>query len=119
MCLIMQTIGMTFSLEPACTCIVHDGFVLSPLPSRKQLWEACTEEQWLAEKARDSGTTSVYGLMVGGLMVKVDECRSVLDGKAMMMDVERWKESSANWQEWCAGMDGLGGLVVLFASLPL
>ena len=24
--------------------------------------------------------------------------------------------SAANWREWCAGMDGLGGLIMLAAS---
>jgi hypothetical protein len=25
--------------------------------------------------------------------------------------------SPANWDEWCSGMDGLGGLIMLAASL--
>lgn len=115
LCMIFQTIGMLYSLEPAYACLVYDGYVLSPLPGRKGLWEAEMPELWEVEKRR-GGEASVYGLMVGGMMVKVDEYKSVVgtDGQG---DV--WKESSTNWQEWCAGMDGLGGLVMLVASLPI
>jgi UDP-N-acetylmuramyl pentapeptide phosphotransferase/UDP-N-acetylglucosamine-1-phosphate transferase len=28
-------------------------------------------------------------------------------------------ESSANWQEWCAGMDGLASLIMLAVSLSM
>ena len=29
------------------------------------------------------------------------------------------EESNANWQEWCAGMDGMGALVMLAPTLDI
>ena len=108
---------MIFSMEPGGLCSVRDGFLLSPLPARKQLWEARDESQWIQEMSRDLGAPSSFGVMMDGKMVRLNaeqlNCRS----EVTSTKPESPKVSNENWQEWCAGMDGLGSLIMLAVSL--
>ncbi|KAF1851288.1 uncharacterized protein K460DRAFT_273591 [Cucurbitaria berberidis CBS 394.84] len=116
--LVCKCTRMLFSLEPIRGCVMQDGFLLAPLPARKQLWEARDEYSWMLENRRDVGVPSVFGIMLDGQMVKLNEPQALLSGQGISVQSERSKESSVNWQEWCSGMDGLGALVMLAASLP-
>jgi hypothetical protein len=110
---------MLFSLEPAVICVLHDEFILAPLPARKQLWETQDETMWIIERSRDVMGSKLFGVLRNGDMIKVTDHQSVLGGDfaaAGILDTPG--ESAANWQEWCAGMDGLGALIMLAASLP-
>ena len=49
-------------------------------------------------------------------MAKLDAFVAIGDGD-LGEEVDE-AESSRNWVEWCAGMDGLGALVMLTGSLP-
>lgn len=109
---------MLFSLEPAGTCGVQDGFILSPLPARKQLWKARDELTWIAERSRDVGVPKVFGITINGEMAKVNEYAAITEDALAKSSSTITDENDANWQEWCAGMDGLGSLVMLAASLP-
>ncbi|KAH7066852.1 hypothetical protein BKA63DRAFT_571251 [Paraphoma chrysanthemicola] len=116
-----RTIGMLFSTEPASGCSLDSSFLLAPLPASKLLWDAPSEAQWLVEKNRDRRGESVFGIRMGGAMVKLDRSEDTFTRyglNAGQMEEEKSK-SSANWAEWCAGMDGLGALVMLAASLPV
>lgn len=109
---------MLFSLEPAVICVLHDGFLLAPLPARKQLWEASDEYMWLQERNKDITGPKLFGIMENGDMIKLNEQQSLLSAEMATAVPEVSTESTANWQEWCAGMDGLGALIMLAASLP-
>jgi hypothetical protein len=114
-----KTLGMLFSTEPAGSCVLPDGFLLAPLPARKQLWEAPNETQWMAQKSNDVRGDAVFGVKVGGQMVKLETYGTILPVENVRGPEEvSESESNANWQEWCAGMDGLGALLMLAASLP-
>lgn len=104
-------------------CHLHQtGLVISPLPSKKLLWEAAHELQWKAEIERDPISETVFALASNGGLVRLDH-----DAHSQQYDSEvvqlhkpmdtRMSRSSANWGEWCSGMDGFGGLVMLAASL--
>jgi hypothetical protein len=111
---------MLFSTEPAGACFMTDGFILAPLPAQKYLWEAQDESKWATAKRQDTRGDSVFGIKVGGRMAKVDPCPMLDEGNGISMEhVPDDVQSSMNWQEWCAGMDGLGALVMLAASLPV
>ncbi|KAH4091103.1 hypothetical protein HBH46_188330 [Parastagonospora nodorum] len=111
---------MLFSTEPAGACFMTDGFILAPLPAQKHLWEARDEFEWTKAKRQDTRGDSVFGIKVGGRMAKVDPCPILDEGNGTSMEhVPDDVQSSVNWQEWCAGMDGLGALVMLAASLPV
>lgn len=111
---------MLFSTEPAGACFMTDGFILAPLPAQKQLWEARNEYEWMMAKKQDTRGDNVFGIKVGGRMAKVIPCPMLDEGQGVSLaHVPDDVQSSANWQEWCSGMDGLGALVMLAASLPI
>lgn len=76
----------------------------------------------MLEKNRDRRGDCVFGIRMGGEMVKLDRNQdySTRYGLNAVRSEESAKsESNGNWAEWCAGMDGLGSLVMLAASLPV
>ena len=86
------------------------------------LWEAADEVAWKGECGRESGGESVaYGLAADGDLVRLDggrvDCgeQSILGFEQALVSTVKGKK--VGWEEWCAGMDGLGGLVMLAASL--
>jgi hypothetical protein len=106
LCIVYQIINMLVIFEPVVLCSLHESdLVLSQLPSRRKLWEAGDEYAWQAASQRDVDVQSVYGVAaVTGDLVKVE-------------DMGLATRSSAQWEDWCSGMDGMGGLVMLAASL--
>ena len=111
---------MLVYFEPAAMCDLQRDLILAPLPAKKQLWEAGDEFGWMAESEREPGVQTAFGLAANGELVKLDEgqlyCRdAVLLHKCL--DARTPSRSTANWEEWCSGMDGFGGLVMLAASL--
>ena len=63
-----------------------------------------------------------YGLATDDSLVKFREGQ--LYGHEAVMVIPATEKGlvvperkGANWEEWCAGMDGLGGLVILAANL--
>ncbi|OTB08787.1 hypothetical protein M426DRAFT_161624 [Hypoxylon sp. CI-4A] len=104
--------------DPASMCDMPEEFLLAPLPAKKQLWEAGDEFAWKAENQKDSGVQ--FGLAADGEIVRLEE------GRLSCSDAWLSYESSgpvaqprhaASWEDWCAGIDGFGGLVMLVASL--
>ena len=114
--LVYQILKMLYSLDPATSCTDPDGFLLAPLPARKQLWEASDAESWMVEKSRDGPVSSVFGVLTGGQMVKLQEQQIIMPDEVGFPSRTE-EESARHWQEWCAGMDGLGALVTLATSL--
>ncbi|KAH7111801.1 hypothetical protein B0J11DRAFT_512049 [Dendryphion nanum] len=113
-----RTINLIFSMAPAKNCNLPDGFLLAPLPARKQLWEAPTEELWVREKSGDPSMLKVFGVMVNGQMVKLSEFQALQKGEMIRLGSGECTDSSENWKEWCSGMDALGALVMLVTSSP-
>ena len=104
-----------FSIEPAGSCALLDGFLLAPLPARKGLWSAQDGHQWMEEKTKDLGVSTSFGLKLDGSMVKLENYSMLTDAPSFPQHETDSNES--NWQEWCAGMDELGTLVMLVTSL--
>ena len=98
LCIIYKVINMLIYFEPSGDCDSRKtGLILAPLPARKRLWEANDEIAWKIETERDS---------------KPESHTNSGSSSSSSSPKER-----ANWEDWCAGMDGLGGLVMLAASL--
>ncbi|KAK8094770.1 hypothetical protein PG997_001455 [Apiospora hydei] len=115
LCVLYQVVNMVVVFEPASMCDLEaDGLILSPLPARKQLWEADTATRWMKEIERDLGAQTDYGMTVNGDLVKVSE-GGPQDG--IVQHGRAGARQKADWEEWFAGMDGFGGLVMLAASL--
>src|ERR1700761_9462697 len=99
-------------------CELQTDLVLAPLPAKKQLWEAGDELAWKTEneKALDQST---FGLAADGELVRLDEGQQYCGDAVLFresLDSVTSSRSTANWEEWCSGMDGLGGLIMLAAS---
>jgi hypothetical protein len=109
---------MLFRLDPPGKCMTPSGFLLAPLPARKQLWEAPNTDAWMLERCRDiGGLPNVFGILENGQMVKLHGFDSLRNGQSFVVSPKEVAQSGKNWQEWCAGMDGLGPLIMLAASL--
>jgi hypothetical protein len=121
---VYQVVDLLVFWEPAALCHLREkNLLIAPLPARKQLWEAGDEATWKAKSEREERQPRgiSFALAANGELVKVDERQVVCtDGVVRLhksLDVSTPPWSTANWDEWCSEMDGLGGLVMLAASL--
>jgi hypothetical protein len=108
---------MLYYFDPAVICNLPTDLILAPLPAKKQLWEASSEVVWKSERQREGGVQIEFGLAGSGELVKLGEHYS---GDVMVhtsITAKSPARTSARWEEWCEGMDGLGGLVMLAASM--
>ncbi|KAI0883133.1 uncharacterized protein GGS22DRAFT_167959 [Annulohypoxylon maeteangense] len=117
---IYRVVNMLIYFEPAAMCDIPKDLILAPLPAKRQLWEAGDEFVWKAESQREPGIQVSFGLATDGEIVKIDSGRlSCSDAwlEDQSTDANRRLSSAASWEEWCSGIDGFGGLVMLAASL--
>ncbi|KAJ5316129.1 hypothetical protein N7476_006436 [Penicillium atrosanguineum] len=114
--LIYRVINMLVYFEPVAMCNLPKDLVLAPLPAKKELWEASDESMWTKENENEREARGEFGLAKSGELVRLGG-----DSRSMMVHTAITSESpprsSASWEEWCSGMDGFGGLVMLAASL--
>jgi len=99
---------------------LQTDLILAPLPAKKQLWEAGDEFVWKMESEREPEVQTAFGLAANGELVKLDEGQLYCSDALLLpkyLDARTPSKSTANWEEWCSGMDGFGGLVMLAASL--
>lgn len=117
---VYRVVNMLVYFDPSAMCHLPDDLVLAPLPARRQLWEAGNESAWGTERHREPpGAQVSFGLTAGGEVVRLDEDR--LSCGDAWVSPRRASDAgtvpSQGWEEWCSGMDGFGGLVMLAASL--
>lgn len=122
-----QVVDMLVYFEPAGMCNVRKqtDLVIAPLPAKKRLWEAGSVLAWNAENEKEEvEARAAFALAGSGDLVKIDQAEL-----QCISDVARlgytpqgpgapglaWH--TADWDDWCSGMDGFGGLVMLAASL--
>lgn len=108
---------MLVYFEPAKLCEAHGDVVLAPLPAQKQLWEATDERTWKLQSKSGREMQVEFGLTKNGDLVELKEYRMGLSERATMYSLTASPKKTAKWNEWCSGMDGIGGLVMLAASL--
>lgn len=109
---------MLVYFEPATRCTLQTDLILAPLPAQKQLWEAGDEFAWKANSDKRGARTD-FGLAASGELVRMYEGQLYCDGKALLyesFDSRAPASSTGTWEEWCSGMDGFGGLVMLLAA---
>ncbi|KAK5165299.1 uncharacterized protein LTR77_009397 [Saxophila tyrrhenica] len=106
-----QMINLLVSFEPAALCDLHGSdLILAPLPAQKMLWEAPDHTTW---GKRNTTLQPTYGLTTNGNLVKADQSSDI-----MLSDpYDNRLRSGVNWEEWCSGMDAMGGLIMLAAAL--
>ncbi|KAI0600358.1 hypothetical protein F4775DRAFT_81811 [Biscogniauxia sp. FL1348] len=114
---------MLIYLKPAAMCDMPTDLILVPLPARRQLWKASDEIAWKAERRRETGLLVWHGLAADGEIIRLNEgqlsCSDawLSSSSSQSSDGRRTPRSTASWEEWCSGIDGFGGLVMLAASL--
>ncbi|KAJ6086544.1 hypothetical protein N7467_005458 [Penicillium canescens] len=116
---VYRVVNMLFYFEPAAMCNLPADLILAPLPGNKQLWEASNELVWKLESESQGGVQTKFGLAGSGELVRLgEECSEgvLVHTSITAKNPER---TTANWEEWCEGMDGLGGLVMLVASMVI
>jgi hypothetical protein len=118
---IYRVLDMLVYFKRSSMYTLQSDLILAPLPAKKQLWEASDALAWKAEIGKNSGTKTTFGLAANGELVTLNEgqlygCNGLLSYKSLDA-VASSSGAVANWVEWCAGMDGLGGIVMLAASL--
>ncbi|THX49672.1 hypothetical protein D6D08_09934 [Aureobasidium pullulans] len=117
---IYRVVDMLVYFEPAGMCGLQKDLIIAPLPAKKQLWEADNKTLWEEEGKRDSTIQDSFALAANGELVKLDQGQLYCSNGELRYrpSTNNSPASSAtNWECWCSGMDGLGGLVMLAASL--
>ncbi|THX00762.1 hypothetical protein D6D13_09319 [Aureobasidium pullulans] len=117
---IYRVVDMLVYFEPAGMCGLQKDLIIAPLPAKKQLWEADNKILWEEEGKRDSAIQDSFALAANGELIKLDRGQLYCSNGELRyrLSTNNSPASSAtNWEYWCSGMDGLGGLVMLAASL--
>ncbi|USP77956.1 transcription factor, DNA binding domain cpaE [Curvularia clavata] len=114
--------------SPAAMCDMPAEFVIAPLPAKRQLWEAKNAEDWKMQSQKEVREQVSYALAVDGKVVKLNQrrlsCRDAwlpytsFNEDTASQDHEKMTNSTATWwAEWCSGMDSMGALIMLAASM--
>ncbi|KAL2165925.1 hypothetical protein VTG60DRAFT_3592 [Thermothelomyces hinnuleus] len=126
LCVIYQVVDLLVYFLPAELCYARQqrGLVIAPLPSKKQLWEAGDGFAWEAAREKeDAAARFSFALAANGELARFDPaeplCVSDVRQLTRPQDPLTVARRVADWEEWCSGMDELGGLVMLAASLML
>ena len=111
-----QIVNMVVHFEPAAKCETGGNIVLAPLPAQKLIWEASDEYAWKLKCETEPEAQREFGLARNGQLVRIDEDAASGNPRGPL-DTMAISNTTAKWNEWCSGMDGIGGLVMLAASL--
>ncbi|KAJ5731961.1 hypothetical protein N7493_003442 [Penicillium malachiteum] len=114
---IYRVVNMLVYFDPAAMCNLPSDLVLAPLPAKKELWEASDEQSWNLENKKDPAAGNAFGLARTGELVRLGSDR---DGEELVHSAITSVSplrTGASWEEWCSGMDGFGGLIMLAALL--
>jgi len=103
--IVARIVNMLVDMNQALPCSQLPGFALVPLPSKKVLWEAASEESWKKEFDSTLKMREIFGMTTEGQLVRL-----VLGSGGITATM-------AEWEEWYAGEDGFGSLIMLAASL--
>ncbi|CAG9957035.1 unnamed protein product [Clonostachys rosea f. rosea IK726] len=120
LCIVYRVIDMLVHFEPATMCPFYNtSLVLAPLPAKKQLWKADNAGVWHRERELGASAHTSFALFASGELVNMTQAPSrVRDWRRdeELLNAQSQAESTANWNEWCLGMDEFGSLVMLVAS---
>ncbi|KAL7926098.1 hypothetical protein ACQKWADRAFT_174407 [Trichoderma austrokoningii] len=118
--IVYRVVNMLVYFEPMAMCDLPSDLILAPLPAKKQLWEAGDEFVWKAAGEREVEAKAAFGLATHGGLVRLDDLELSCNDAWLpykCLETRGQPRSIARWEEWCSGIDGFGGLVMLAASL--
>ena len=109
-------------------CDMPAEFVIAPLPAKRQLWEATDAQKWELQSQKMPQEQVSYALALDGEIVTLDQRR--LSCRDAWLPYTSSDENTTSprhqdgidrnadcWAEYCAGMDSMGGLIMLAASM--
>jgi hypothetical protein len=117
--IIYRVVNMLVHFEPAAMCELQNDLLLAPLPAKKELWEASDPYAWKLASKKDTEVDTTFALATNGELVRLEHAHAYCaDAKLKYQSLGQGTPmKTAHWEEWCAGRDGLGGLIMLAASL--
>jgi len=117
-CVIYRIVNMLIYFRPSAACELKGGLLIAPLPTSSGRW-ALDEASWTSQSRADSKQETVFGVAADGGLVELNESQMQCIEPGLSNSVQRGTRPAkhARWEEWCAGMDGLGTVVMLAASL--
>ena len=94
--------------------------IIAPLPASSTKWQT-DEANWMLEGQNNLEQARSFALVADGGLVELHEkeirytqTNAVLSAASSELPK---LGKSVKWEEWCGGMDGLGVIVMLAASL--
>ena len=107
----LSLLNLLIDIESALHCGRADGFIFSPLPCRRILWEAPSADSWRAEYRSSGGWSGgdLLGLTTSGELLPM---RFGLAGFYGAKDGEPY-----NWEKWFAEQDLFGPLIMMASAL--
>ncbi|KAH7323643.1 hypothetical protein BKA65DRAFT_72282 [Rhexocercosporidium sp. MPI-PUGE-AT-0058] len=118
---VYRVLNMLIYFEPSGICELQADLIIAPLPAKKQLWEAPTSQAWHSETTDGAQEQTEFGLAADGELVKLQDGQRYCGDATLLYEAlgscRRSSGGTRGWEEWCLGMDGFGGLVMLAASL--
>lgn len=114
--IVYRAINLIVYFDLGALCSLKSSLLLAPLPEKRTLWEAQDAVAWKAERDKQPAPRTAFGLTTSGELVRIDE-RHLYGLCGPLGRAEGGNTSEQNWEEWCAGMDAFGGLIMLAASL--
>lgn len=139
---IYRIINLLLYFEPAYMCTLQSDLIIAPLPAKKSLWEAGSARDWsealagrrepshhhipasspppLLPTLGDGIKEKSLALAADGGLVQLDDGQvycSQGELQYQILSLGSTATKAADWEDWCAGMDGFGGLVMLAAEL--
>jgi hypothetical protein len=107
---------LIFNFAPATLCGLQPDLILAPLPAKKPLWEAGDQSAWSRAGGEHASGLSSFALTSSGDVVRL--MNGPMCGEDILLLYDEVDETKPGaWEEWCAGMDSFGTLVMLAASL--
>ncbi|KAL2062847.1 hypothetical protein VTL71DRAFT_5919 [Oculimacula yallundae] len=121
---VYRILNMLIYFAPSGLCTLQADLILAPLPASKGLWEAPNQASWNALTST-SGSETEFGLASDGELVKLQDGQRYCGNAVLLYKAlgscraksENEADGKIGWEEWCLGMDGFGGLVMLAATL--
>jgi hypothetical protein len=111
-------VNLLVHFDPTAICDLPSTLVLAPLPARKDLWEAKDEYVWKVENEREA--SGHFALAASGDLLRLEEGQLFCQGTTLTLKEHNIASPSllpSSWEEWCAGMDAFGGLIMVAATL--
>jgi hypothetical protein len=100
-----RILNILIDISTAISCAPVPSLAICPLPAKKMIWEARTAAAWEVEFNEGLRARQLFGLATDGQLMR------------LRFDYGGVSVAPANWEEWYAGTDSFGTLIMIAASV--